>query len=210
MVLCAMLMLCAANNGFAHGTKVHTERGKGDSVGSIEAGSKASAVDLRDTELVDQDGHTMKFASKVLGDKLVALTFIYTSCTTICPVTSAIFTQLQQRLGARMDSEVRLVSVTLDPVVDTPARLKAYSAKHGRKPGWIWLTGEKSKVDHVLDGLGAYAAEFNQHASMVLVGDPISGQWIRLFGFPSPDDIIARLDRFKAKRARVSMASTKD
>lgn len=203
VVLGAALMLATAD-AVAHGTDSHA------AAHARSATAKAAItadIALHDAALLDQDGETVQFASEALGDKLVALTFFYTSCKTICPVTSAIFSQVQDRLGDRLEREVRLVSLTVDPGTDTPERLEAHAAKFNRKPGWIWLTGDKSEVDKVLEGLGAYAADYTQHPLVVLVGDPVSGRWSRLFGFPTPDDIVAKLDELKAVRAHARLAT---
>jgi len=197
-------LVLVTGNGFAHGTVSHDET---QTRPAASAPALTADVTLHDTALLNQDGETMKFASEVMGDKLVALTFFYTSCKTSCPVTSFIFKQLQDRLGDRLGDDVRLVSVTVDPATDTPARLKAYAAKFKRKPGWIWLTGDKQSVDRTLEGLGAYAADYTQHPLVVLVGDPVSGRWSRLFGFQSPDDIVARLDALKATRTQARLVA---
>ncbi len=197
-------LVLATGNGFAHGAVSHDQP---QTRRTASAPATTAGVTLHDTALLNQDGETMRFASEVMGDKLVALTFFYTSCKTICPVTSIIFKQIQDRLGDRLGDEVRLVSVTVDPITDTPARLAAYAAKFKPKPGWIWLTGDKHSVDRVLEGLGAYAADYTQHPLVVLVGDPVSGRWSRLFGFPSPDDIVARLDALKATRIQARLAA---
>ena len=197
-------LVLVTGNGFAHGTVSHDES---QTRPTASASALSADVTLHDSALLNQDGETVKFASEVMGDKLVALTFFYTSCKTTCPITSIIFTQLQDRLGDRLGDEVRLVSMTVDPATDTPARLAAYAAKFKRKPGWIWLTGDKQSVDRTLEGLGAYAADYTQHPLVVLVGDPVSGRWSRLFGFPSPDDIVARLDALKATRTQARLAA---
>jgi protein SCO1/2 len=87
-------------------------------------------IDLRDRLLVDQDNQERMFVSDVIGDNIVVMDFVYTTCTTICPVLSALFTQVQGKLGDAVGDEVMLVSMSVDPVRDTPQRLKAYSAKH--------------------------------------------------------------------------------
>jgi protein SCO1/2 len=92
---------------------------------------------------------------------------------------------------------VVLVSVSVDPVRDTPQRLKAYSKIHKARPGWIWLTGQKSTMNAVLDGLGAYSPNFEDHAAMVLIGDGQSGQWSRLYGFPNPDRIVEQVNALR-------------
>ena len=134
---------------------------------------EAASVELHNMELLDQNGETVRFVDDVMGQK-----------------------QLADDLGP----ELRLVSVSVDPVRDTPERLKAYAASHRAGPDWLWLTGEKSEIDEVLRGLGAYTPNFEDHPSMVLVGDVQTGQWKRFFGFPGPDKILAAVASLRAAR----------
>ena len=92
------------------------------------------------------------------------------------------------------------MSVSVDPIRDTPRRLKAYAAKHKAQPGWIWLTGNKNTMNEVLDGLGAYTPNFENHPAMVLVGDGRSGEWSRFFGFPSPNRLMDQVNTLQAAR----------
>lgn len=162
--------------------------------------AKPADVDLRDLRLVDQDGRELQFVSEVIGDRIVVMDFVYTSCTTVCPVLSAVFGQMQGKLGNHLGQDVVLVSVSVDPTRDTPQRLKAYAAKHKAQPGWIWLTGAKATMDDVLDGLGAYSPNFEDHPAMVLVGDGRTGEWSRFFGFPSPDRLMKQVETLQAAR----------
>ena len=162
--------------------------------------AKSTEVDLLDRMLVDQDGRQVKFVSDVIADKIVVMDFIYTTCTTVCPVLSALLGQVQGRLGDQLGEDVVLVSVSVDPTRDTPQRLKAYAARYQAQPGWTWLTGHKRTMDEVLDGLGAYSPNFEDHPSMVLVGDGRSGEWSRFFGFPSPDRIMDQVNALQAAR----------
>jgi protein SCO1/2 len=95
---------------------------------------------------------------------------------------------------------VMLLSLSVDPNTDVPARLKRYAANFDARPGWEFLTGEKSKMDQVLVGLGAYTPGFDDHAPSVLIGDAQSDTWRRLYGFPSPEQIIAVIDELAAAR----------
>jgi protein SCO1/2 len=162
--------------------------------------AESTRVDLLDNVLVDQNGKKVKFVSDVIGDKIVVMDFVYTTCTTVCPVVSAVFAQVQDRLGDALGKEVLLISVSVDPIRDTPQRLKAYSATHKAKDGWVWLTGQKRKVDEVLDGVGAYSTNFENHPPMVLVGDGRSGDWTRFYGFPNPDRLMQQVDKLRAAR----------
>jgi protein SCO1/2 len=144
--------------------------------------AESTRVDLLDHLLLDQHGREVKFVSDVIGDRIVVMDFVYTTCTTVCPVISAVFGQVQNKLGDRLGDDVVLVSVSVDPVRDTPQRLKAYS-----------------KIR-----LGAYSPNFEDHAAMVLIGDGQSGQWSRLYGFPNPDRIVEQVNALRAARDAVS------
>ena len=157
-------------------------------------------VQLHDLELLTQNRKRVKFKSDVIADKLVAMTFIYTSCTTVCPVYNAIFTQLQDLLGERLGQEVVLVTMTLDPARDVPRRLQKEARKFRAKPGWVYLTGKKQNVDQVLRGLDAYFADFTQHPPMAIVGDGQTGTWKRFNGFPQAGQLLAMIDELKAAR----------
>jgi protein SCO1/2 len=166
-----------------------------------EPALEAAEIDLRNRKVLDQDGREMEFVTEAIGDHIVVMDFVYTTCTTICPVLSALFTQVQTKLGNDVvGSEVRLISMSVDPIRDTPQRLKAYSAKHRAGEGWLWLTGAKPAVDDVLTGLGAYTSNFEDHPTMVLIGDAQTGEWKRLFGFPNPDRIVRIVNELRDQR----------
>lgn len=160
-------------------------------------------VQLYDLELVTQEGKRVRFKSDVVADKLVAMTFIFTTCTTICPIYNAIFSQLQPLLGERLGKDVVMVTLTLDPTRDVVGRMKRTAQKFGAQPGWLYLTGEKPNVDQVLKGLGAYFPNFEEHPPMALVGDGKTGTWKRFNGFPSPEQVLAMIDELQAARGTV-------
>jgi protein SCO1/2 len=166
-----------------------------------EAAAPASVkVVLRDAPLLDASGKRVRLSQEVIGGRIAVVNFIYTSCTTVCPVSSATFQQLQQKLGARLGKDVVLVSITVDPLRDTPQRLHEYAARYEAREGWVWLTGAKPDVDGVLKGLGAYSSRFEDHPATVLIGDARGGKWTRFFGFPSVDDLVARIEAIQTAR----------
>lgn len=188
----AVALLCAASCAVVPGAA------------RAAGGDAAARVVLADAALVDQDGAPVQFRSEAIADHVVVVDFVFTTCTTVCPALSAIFARVQARLGERLDGGVRLVSVSLDPAHDTPARLKEYAARHRAGPHWRWLTGDQPEVERVLRGLGAYTPNFSAHAPMVLVGDGRTGEFTRLNGFPSPEKVTAEVDRLLARRAAAS------
>ncbi len=187
-----------AKHGGEHGT--HDEHAKHGAQAAAGKEMVETRIELRDRTLVDQDGRELSFVRDAVGDRIVVMDFVFTSCTNVCPILSAVMRQVQDSLGERAGNDVRLLSLTVDPIRDTPQRLKAYAAKHRAGPGWTWLTGPKTEVEDVLNGLGAYSVNFEDHPPMVVVGDPRSGRWYRFFGFPSPKRIVAQVEKLEAAR----------
>jgi len=157
-------------------------------------------VKLHDLELQDQTGKRVRFKSDVIADRLVAITFTYTTCTTICPILDSILVNLQRKLGARLGKEVFLITVSIDPVNDTPSRLLAYGKKLKAQPGWSFLTGRKEDMDKVLVGLDMYSADILNHPPSILIGDGRRGVWKRYYGFPSADKVLAGINELAAAR----------
>jgi protein SCO1/2 len=93
-------------------------------------------------ELVDQDGRP--FGSQQLHGKIWIADFIYTTCPGPCPMISSRISEMQKPL---QDTDVKLVSFSVDPEHDTPAVLRNYGAAlHAKKGRWEFLTGNKSAI----------------------------------------------------------------
>jgi len=176
-----------------------------------DAEANFTEIEVPDVVLITQDGLEVGLQRDVVGDRIVIVDFVYTTCTTVCPVLSAIFRQIQKQLGDRLEREVILVSISVDPARDTPARMKAYANRLHAGDNWLWLTGRQQTVKVVLEEFGAYTPNFTEHPSMVLVGDGRSGQWARFLGFPAADQIIRKVDEFSAARlAHLSPVAVKE
>lgn len=171
---------------------------------AAKAAPESVRLHLPDAALLDRDGRKVRLNSDVLQDRIVVMDFVYTSCTTVCPVVSAILSRVQAALGERVGKEVRLVSLSIDPLRDTPARLKRYAAMHGAGAGWTWLTGTPQAVNDVLKGAGTYTPNFEDHPTVIMVGDARTGQWSRYYGFVDPQALLARVDALTAARTAAS------
>ena len=170
-------------------------------LGEKDVKSGQVQVRLLDTPLLDQDGKRMRFASEAVGEKVVVVDTFFTTCGLICPILGAIFADLQDQLGDRLDRDVRLISISVDSRTDIPPRLKIYAEQWEAKPGWLFLTGGKKDVDHVLEGLGLYSADFADHPSTFLVGDGQKGKWTRFYGFATPEQLMGKVTELTGKRA---------
>ncbi|TLD42055.1 MAG: Cytochrome oxidase biogenesis protein Sco1/SenC/PrrC, putative copper metallochaperone [Candidatus Jettenia ecosi] len=149
-----------------------------------EGGKVAATLTMKipDVELLDQEGKKVRFYSDLVKDKVVAINFIFTTCTTICPPLSVNFSKVQNLMGNRTGRDFHLISISVDPVNDTPQRLRAWGEKFGAKPGWTFLTGKKQDVDKLLKALKVFTPIKEDHSPLVLVGNEAKGQWTRING----------------------------
>ena len=168
----------------------------------------ASKMAIPDVELLDQDGRTVHFYTDLVKGKTVAVNFIFTTCTTICPPLGATFARVQRELGARAGRDVHLISISVDPATDTPERLKAWGAKFHAAEGWTFVTGRKPQVDELLRALGAATGSPSDHTPTVLVGNDAAGQWTRAYGLARPTVLIGLIDAAAAGRLDAANDST--
>ena len=157
---------------------------------SIGAPAVNSGLSIPDVELLDQDGRRVRFYSDLVRGKTVAINFIFTTCTTVCPPMGATFARVQRELGARAGRDVHLISISVDPATDTPERMKAWGAKFKAGPGWTLVTGPKPQVDELLRALAASSARREDHTPNVLIGDDSTGRWTRAYGLAAPSKLI--------------------
>ena len=148
-----------------------------------------SSSQIPDSKVLDQNGKSLNFYSDLIKGKTVAINFIFTTCTTICPPLTATFRRVQQELE-NSGQNVHLISVSVDSSVDTPERLHDFAAKFHAGPGWTFVTGEKDEIDRLLRALGVAVANKNDHTPMILIGNDVSGFWTRTYGLSSPATLI--------------------
>ncbi len=162
---------------------------------SAEGGVESmSGMRIPDLVVIDQDGRERRFYSDLVKGRVVAVNFIFTTCTTICPPLGATFARLQQLLGDRVGRDVHLLSISVDPVVDTPPRLKAWGARFGAGAGWTFVTGTKANIDQLLRALGLPVGPKEEHPPLVLIGNEATGHWTRAFGFSSANRLLELID----------------
>jgi cytochrome oxidase Cu insertion factor (SCO1/SenC/PrrC family) len=102
--------------------------------------------------LVDQSGHAFTFAD--FHGNVTIVSFIYTSCGDAkeCPLIAAKFGHIQQSIGS---DPIRLVTLTLDPLHDTPERLRAYGETYAAQGSrWKLATGTPAAVEELVARFG--------------------------------------------------------
>jgi protein SCO1/2 len=143
---------------------------------------------IPDVELIDQLGTSVSLRSLLEANQPIALNFIFTTCTTICPVMTATFAQMRRELGDAGD-QLRLVSISIDPEYDRPDKLKAYAAQFRAGAGWDFLTGDSADIVRVLKSLDSYAGSKMNHQPITLLKSPGSSSWTRIEGLASGKDL---------------------
>ncbi len=149
-----------------------------------------SAAEYRppDVTLVDQAGARVRLADELAAGGPVLLQFIFTSCSTICPVLSGAFAAVQEKLP-----RARLVSISIDPDADTPARLAEYARRFEAGPRWRLLGGRLEDVIAVERAFDAYRGNKMRHEPLTFIRAAPQRPWQRLEGFPSAADLAAEV-----------------
>jgi protein SCO1/2 len=143
-----------------------------------------------DVPLINQNGETMRLYSDLIKGKIVIINAFFTSCEGSCPVVAATLAKIQAWLGNRLGKDVIIISMSVDPETDMPAKLKAYAERFKAKPGWFFLTGKKENVDLALQKLGQYVEQRENHLSIMIIGNEPTGLWKKAFGLAKPEAVI--------------------
>ncbi|HEX7770999.1 MAG TPA: SCO family protein [Pyrinomonadaceae bacterium] len=152
--------------------------------------TSAAANYFTDVELTNQDGKKVRFYSDVLKGKTVVVNAFFTTCTSVCPPMNRNMEKIQEAFGDRVGRDVFLVSITVDPETDTPARLKDYARKFHAGPGWIFLTGKKENLDWALYKLGQYVERKDDHKTIFIIGNEPTGLWKKAFGMANVAELV--------------------
>ena len=149
---------------------------------------------MPDVTLINQDGKKVNFKKLMQSDKPVVVDFIFCTCTTICPVLSASFVNLQNKLGAESQN-VRLISISIDPEHDKPKVMKEYLRRYRAKPGWDFLTGSRKDIESVRKAFDSYIANKMSHQTLMFISMPKDGGWFRIFGITSTGELSAEIKK---------------
>ena len=143
-----------------------------------------------DVVLLNQDNEKMRLYSDLLKGKVVIINAFFATCQGSCLPMSRNLEKVQEALGERLGREVNIISISVDPIVDTPASLKQYAKKLHAKPGWYFLTGDKKNVDFALYKLGQFVENKENHLNIFIIGNERTGLWKKAFGLARSDELI--------------------
>lgn len=151
--------------------------------------SALSSPRIPDLVVKDQNGNSRNFYRDLVKDKVVAINFVFTTCTAICPSLTATFRRLQQELE-KQSLSVTLISISVDPATDTPERLHEFASRYKAGPGWTFVTGEAANIDLLLKEFGVAVSDKNDHTPMILIGNDEAGYWTRAYGLTAPLELV--------------------
>ena len=160
-----------------------------------KAASEAKARDyFSNVELVDQDGRSLKFYDEVLKDNIVVISFIFTNCQSACPLMTRNLTMIRDMLREDERRAIQFVSISIDPLRDTPAAMKEFAQKHeADNGGWLWLTGLPDDVNFVTQRLGSYTDDPEAHTTTLLAANVPNAHWTKIEPNVPPNGVVARL-----------------
>lgn len=163
---------------------------------AMPKGVTRSVVDyaLPDLALVGTDGRARKLSEELAVDRPVLVNFIFTTCTTVCPVSSGTFAKVQASLDSN-GQKYRLISISIDPEHDTPARLRDYAAKYRAGDDWHFLTGDKTNIVEVQRAFDAYRGNKMNHTPVTLMRASVGAPWVRYDGFVDPNMLVGEYQK---------------
>jgi protein SCO1 len=173
-------------------------RGEG---GSSPGLTRNSAADyFTNLPLITQNGKEIRFFNDLLADRVVLLSGFYINCTTTSPQENLVLSRLQVLLGDRLGKDVAIVSITVDPLRDTPELVANYARVFRPRPGWTFLTGKPENVDWVNYKLGQYYEDPEQHKGTFLLGNLKTGLWKKLNPASREKELLQQIEEVLADK----------
>jgi protein SCO1/2 len=151
-------------------------------------------ADIPDVTLLDRHGTAMPLSMALNYRGPILLQFIFTSCPTICPAMSGTLAAVQKKLGSDLN-RVRMISISIDPEHDSPARLDEYARKMKAREQWLFLTGALADIRVVETAFGAYRGDKMRHEAVTYLRPAPNLPWVRIEGLITSDELVAQCRR---------------
>ena len=196
-LLLALPLASTSVPGFAH--EHHADTGTGADVGLQRSEHN---YDLPELKVTRADGRRMSLLDVINDGRPVMLNFIYTSCTAVCPVTSQVFMQVRERLGAERD-KLNMVSFSIDPEQDTPHLLTEYAQRFGSAGVWPHYTSSSAAAVEIQRAFGGWRGDKMNHQPTTYLRIARGKPWLRLDGFYSPAALVAEYQKALLAQAPV-------
>lgn len=151
-------------------------------------------VAIPDVVVMDQNGNKVHFYSDLIKGKTVAVDFIFTTCTTICPPLTANFAKVQKTLIEQGKTNVHLISVSVDPEGDTPEKMKNYAEMFHAQPGWTFVTGTRTSLEQIWRAFSINASVKQDHPATVVIGNDATHSWTYASGLASAGKLVTAVN----------------
>jgi protein SCO1/2 len=155
----------------------------------LEFARSTARYNLPDVSVVRQDGKKLSFLKEINDGRPVVLSFIFASCSAICPMLSHLLSKVQTKLS-KDGQKYHLVSISIDPENDTPDVLIQYGKKFSAGSNWDFYTGTAESSLAIQKAFDAYRGDKMNHSSVIFMRAKPNKPWLRLEGFGSPDALI--------------------
>lgn len=149
-------------------------------------------IQFPNTTMLDASEQKIMLGDMLEANELVVINFSYTTCESICPLGNQILQFVDQR-RAEVNRSVRLLTITIDPQIDTPEKMRAAATAFGASENWHWLTSSPTVIAEILDAADASVTDIQFHDPIFLVGEWGSGRYFRSLSMPDADEIISML-----------------
>jgi protein SCO1/2 len=156
--------------------------------------SGPTKVAIPDVVVLDQNNNKVHFYSDLIKGRTVAVNFIFTTCTTICPPLTANFAKVQKTLLEKGKTGVRLISVSVDPEGDTPEKMKSYAELFHAQPGWTFVTGARSDLEQIWRAFSVTSSIKQDHPATVVIGNDSSHTWTYASGLTSASKLVTAVE----------------
>lgn len=188
--LTAAMLALAPLRATAHGALEHKTALKSGSAYKRSITTYA----VPDVVLTDADERPVRLRELLASKDPVMVNFTFTTCSTICPVMTKVFSDIPARLGSDA-RQLRMISISIDPENDTPLQLKAYARSLRATERWKFLTGPVDDIKSVLLAFDTYRGNKMNHEPVTLIRPAHGKSWVRIDGFASPDELVDEFRR---------------
>ncbi|MBI3544975.1 MAG: SCO family protein [Gammaproteobacteria bacterium] len=156
-----------------------------------------TALSLPNVTLRTQDNKKVKLYEDLLKNKIFLINMFFVACTDgQCPLVTANLARVQSLIGKRLGRDIFMYSISLDPILDTPESLKAYSTHFNVQPGWLFLTAENlPDVERLRKALGYWDpdpkvdAQKTTHTGIATMGNEALDRWVACPTLAEPREI---------------------
>jgi protein SCO1/2 len=196
--LCSVALLVSVLSWAACTTVAHPHQPHGQPTAQQHYTRSIASYEPPDVTLVDMTGAAVPLGAALSHCGPVLLQFIFTTCSTICPVMSGVFAAVQEQFGAEL-AQPRLLSIAIDPAYDTPTRLQEYARQFKAGQHWRFLTGKRDDIVAVQKAFGSYRGNKMRHEPTTYLRASPDTPWVRLDGLMSAAELLAEYRRLLAQ-----------